>query len=228
MRAIGLVKLLAGTALVATLGLATVAQAAVDKDIPGTGFAGIAGDGNSGTDAFGQPWNWGTTAGVGGVPAGLSSWGNPGLGDGEINGYNGSIPATDFFVSFLTSEEGTYIREDPSPMVGGYDEETRFTSCNTSGGGCVAWTPVYDPAVNPLEVNFIAPAGTELVKGDFYFVNVVFTTGNLTGGDAGFSAVFSSTVPEASTWAMMIFGIAGVGGALRSSRRNQRTSFIGA
>jgi hypothetical protein len=221
MRANSLVKVLAGTALVAALGLATAAQA-VDKDIPGTGFAGVAGDGNTGTDAFGQPWAWGFTTGCCSVPAGLSAWGNPGLGAGELSGYAGSVPATDFFISFLTSDTDTHILTTPSPMPGGYDEDTRMT---VNG---VAWTPVYDPAVDPLEVNFIAPKGSTLVAGDSYFVNVVFDTGNISGADSGFSAIFSSSVPEASTWAMMIFGIAGVGGALRSARRNQRTSYIGA
>jgi opacity protein-like surface antigen len=219
-------KFAAGTALVAALGLAAAAHA-TDQPLPGTGFAGIAGNGNTGTDAFGQTWTWSKTTGVGGVAAGLSAWGLPGLGDGEVDGYNGSVPASDFFIAFLTSMTGTYINTAPSSGPGGYNEETRFTSCNSSGGDCVAWTPVYDTPTNPLEVNFIAPAGTVLVKGDDYFVNVIFTTGALSGANAGFSAVYSANVPEPAAWAMMLLGIAGVGGAMRSARRKQGAAVVG-
>ena len=221
MQANNVVKLAAGTALVAALGLAAAAAQAADVIIPGTGFAGVAGNGNSGTDAFGQPWTWGFTTGVGGVAAGLSVWGLPGLGDGEVSQYNGSRPATDFFISFLTSGTGTFINTAPSPGPGGYNEFTRMT---VNG---VAWTPSYSPGTDPLEVDFTAPAGTELVNGEDYFVNVVFTTGDLSGANAGFSAVYSSSVPEASTWAMMILGAAGVGGAMRSARRKDATASFG-
>jgi PEP-CTERM motif len=214
-------KLVAGTTLVAALGLAASAQA---YDIPGTGFSAFPGGGNSGTDAFGQPWSWGYTTGGYGVPAGLSVWGVPGLGDGEVDDYNGSVPATDFFVAFLTSATGTYINTTPSSGPGGYNEETRFTVCAPT---CVAWTPVYNPAVDPLEVDFYAPAGSSLVKGDEYFVNVVFTTGALSGTNAGFSAVYSA-IPEPASWAMMLLGVAGVGGALRSARRKHEMAALDA
>jgi hypothetical protein len=216
-----MVKLGAGVAILAALGLGTAARAG-DTDIPGTGFDGIAGDGNSGTDAFGQPWAWSYTLGTDVLPAGLSAWGNPGLGAGELTGYAGSKPATDFFISFLTSADDTFINTTASPMPGGYDEETRMT---VNG---IAWTPEYEPAVDPLEVNFIAPAGDELVAGDSYFVNVIFTNGDLSGANAGFSAVFSSAVPEASTWALMLLGVAAVGGTLRNARRRLATESVGA
>jgi hypothetical protein len=215
------VKFAAGTALVAVLGLTGVAAQAADVTIPGTGFAGIAGNGNTGTDAFGQPWAWSFTTGVGGVAPGLSAWGSPGLGAGEISGYDGSKPATDFAIAFLTSGTGTFINTAPSPGPGGYNEFTRMT---VNG---VAWTPVYSPGTDPLEVDFIAPAGSTLTNGEDYFVNVIFTTGDLSGANAGFSAVFSSSVPEASTWAMMIFGMAAAGGAMRSARRKYDTASLG-
>jgi hypothetical protein len=214
-------KVVAGSALVATLGLAATAQATTFVDIPGTGFAGIAGNGNSGTDAFGQPWTWSKTLGGNGVAKGLSVWGLPGLGDGEVNHYEGSVPAADFFISFLTSTTGAFIDTKASALPTGYDEETRFTVCSTT---CVAWTPVYDPATNPLEVNFLAPAGSTLVKGDEYFVNAVFTNGKLSGKDAGFSAVFAAPAPEPAAWALMLIGIAGVGGAMRSARRKHASA----
>ena len=83
---------------------------------------------------------------------------------------------------------------------------------------------MYDPTVNPLEVNFEGPAGSTLVKGDEYFVNVVFTNGKLSGKDAGFSAVFAAPTPEPAAWALMLIGIAGIGGALRSARRKHASA----
>jgi hypothetical protein len=217
----GLAKLVAGTALVATLGLATEASA-LPKIIVGTGFGGIAGNGDSGTDAFGQPWTWGYTKGTDVLPAGLSAWGNPGLGDGELTGYAGSRPATAFYIVFLTSGDDSFINTTASPMPGGYDEETRMT---VNG---VAWTPVFKPAVDPLGVGFIAPAGSQLVPGEDYFINVIFTNGDLSGANAGFSAVFASTVPEVSTWALMLLGVGAVGGTLRNARRRHATESVGA
>jgi hypothetical protein len=215
-------KLLAGAALVATLGLAAGANATSYVIVPGSGFDGVAGGPDSGTDGFGNPWNWNHTLGPAGTEspgAGFSAWGDPGLGDGEVL-YKGSTPADAFFISFVVDHTGATFNETPSPMTGGYDEWTRMT---VNG---VEWTPVFLDSDN--EVDFYAPAGVHVTPGEDYFVNVIFNEKNLSGANIGFSAVWANAVPEASTWAMMIVGIAGVGGALRTARRNQRTSFIGA
>jgi hypothetical protein len=224
MRANGLVKLLAGTALVATFGLATAASATSYVVVPGSGYdsvaSGIPGVGNSGTDAFGNTWEWNNT--VGGVPgpgAGFSAWGTPGLGFGDAT-YEGSAPADLFAVSFVVDHTGATFDEAPSTTPGGYTELTRMT---VNG---VAWTPVFLDSGN--EVDFYAPAGDSLNDGQQYFVNVIFNQKTLSGANIGFSAVFLTAVPEASTWAMMIVGIAGIGGAMRTMRRKVLTSFIGA
>jgi hypothetical protein len=211
-------KLAAGAALVAVLALAAPAYAYEDGVIPGTGYSafasGVKGKGDSGVDAFGNPWTWGTTLGgvTKGVPKGWSSWGTPGLGDGEAV-YKSSTPAVDFEITFL-EPIGTpsAISKIKSPGPGGYNETTRFDACATT---CVEWSDVF---VGPNQVDFFAPLGTELVKGEHYFVNVVFDNGKLSGVNSGFSAAFTGVVPEISTWAMMLFGIGTIGANLRHRR----------
>ena len=206
----------AGATVLALAGLAAPAHAVSFLPIPGTGYdafaSGIPGVGNSGVDAFGNPWNWGATLGgvTPGVPAGRAAWGTPGLGDGEVP-YGSATPAVDFEITFLLPIGSTAdISEIPSPSPNGYNETTRFTA------GGVAWTPVF---VGPNQVDFFAPTGTQLVRGEDYFVNVVFDQRGLNGSNSGFSAVFSeASVPEISTWAMMLVGVAGLGATLRRRR----------
>lgn len=213
----GMMKFLSGAALAATLGVATGANATSYVIIPGSGYAavasGIPGVGNSGLDAFGNAWNWNYTslaAGPDSPGPGYSAWGTPGLGFGTAT-YEGSAPADAFFVSFVVDHTGATFNQTASPSPSGYNEWTRMT---VNG---IAWTPVYLSATN--EVDFYAPAGDSLQAGQQYFVNVVFNNTNLSGANIGFSAVFATAVPEASTWAMMIVGVAGIGASLRSSRR---------
>jgi hypothetical protein len=207
----------AGAAVLALAGLAAPAHAVAYLPIPGTGYdafaSGIAGVGNSGVDAFGNPWNWGITEGgvTPGVAEGLAAWGTPGLGDGEVP-YGSATPAVDFEITFLLPiGSSASISRIPSPGEGGYNETTRFDA------GDVEWTPVF---VGPNQVDFFAPTGTELVAGEEFFVNVVFNQRGLSGSDSGFSAVFSGAapVPEISTWAMMLVGVAGLGATLRRRR----------
>ena len=220
------VKLVAGTALIATLGLATAANATSYVIVPGSGFAsvasGIKGVGNSGTDAFGNPWNWNKTLGPAGPDspgAGYAAWGDPGLGLGTST-YEGSTPADLFAVSFVVDHTGATFNQTPSPFSGGYNEFTRMT---VNG---VAWTPVFLDSSN--EVDFYAPPGVSVTDGETYFVNVIFNQKNLSGYNIGFSAVWLNSVPEASTWAMMILGIAGIGAAMRTTRRKESTSSLSA
>jgi hypothetical protein len=207
-----------GGALLAVLALAGAAQATEDGVIPGTGYAAFAsghkGVGNSGVDAFGNAWTWGTTLGkvTRGVPKGWSTWGTPGLGDGEAV-YKSHTPAVDFEITFLEpiATLGA-ISEIKSPGPGGYNETTRFDACAET---CVEWKPVY---IGDDQVDFFAPLGTELVNGEHYFVNVVFDNGKLSGVNSGFSAAFTGVVPEISTWAMMLLGIGTIGANLRHRR----------
>jgi hypothetical protein len=198
-------KLVAGGATLATLLLATTAQAAVDGPIIGTGFASVVGE-ESGTDAFGQPWTWSTTAGV-------ASWGVPGLGDGVVTGYDGSQPATDFYVGFNLGATGAAIDEAPSPSASGFNTYTRFSVCAPT---CVAWTPDY---ISSTQVNFVAPVGDFLTYGEAYFVNVVFTKTNVSGAkNSSFTAYYSGVVPEPASWALMIVGAGAVGAMARRRR----------
>lgn len=207
-----------------TLGLVLAAPAHADVVIPGTGFAGVVGNGNTGTDAFGQTWQWSLTTGpqsASSPGAGFSAWGTPGLGAGTIDQYGGSVPASDFEISFVLPL-GTDILQTPSPFTGGYNEFTRFEVC--SGGSCTAWNPVFSNVAGAHQVNFFAPAGTFLTAGESYFVNVIFSNGNVDGFNSGFSAVFTSAVPEPSTWAMMILGFFGIG--FLAYRRNMQMRIL--
>lgn len=180
----------------------TAADAAVV--IPGTGYAGLAGNGNTGTDAWGQPWKWNATKGGYGVAAGLAAWGTPGLGAGTVDLYQGNRPATGFEISFV--DPIATVNQFPSPYAGGYNESTRFDVCNPN---CVEWTPVF---VSKDQIDFLAPAGTSLTKGEKYFVNVIFNekASAVNGFTTGFSAVFTAA-PEPTTWAMMLLGVAMIG-----------------
>src|SRR5271165_2902730 len=189
-------KVLAGAAL------ATVTTAANAGVITQYGYGGNAGQGNTGTDDFGNPWTWNKTlGGYTGPGKGYSAWGTPGLGLGEAT-YEGANPSNDFDVSFSYFVK-TAIDEQPATVpVVNYEETTRFV---VNG---VLWTPTYD---GTKSVEFDAPAGTWITKGETFFVNVVFDKKNLSGANAGFSAEWSATVPEASTWAMLGIGFAGIG-----------------
>jgi len=200
------------------MGLVLGCAAAADADvvIPGTGYAGLAGGGNTGTDAFGQPWSWTATQGglTPGVGAGQGAWGTPGLDAGTVDMYQGSRPATDFEISFVNPN--ATISQIPSPFPGGLNESTRFDVCTSS---CVEWTPVF---VSNDQVDFLAPSGTSLTFGEHYFVNVIFNESatQVNGNTTGFTAVFTAPpIPEPGTWAMLILGVAMIGFVAR--RRSQ-------
>ncbi|HSZ50814.1 MAG TPA: PEPxxWA-CTERM sorting domain-containing protein [Caulobacteraceae bacterium] len=210
----------AALATLAAGALAAPAYAVEYVIVPGSGYDGVAsgktGVGNSGTDAFGNPWLWSATAGPKGVDSpgkGYSVWGTPGLGKDEAT-YEGSQPADAFFISFVDDHTGATFNQTASPSPSGYNEWTRFSVCTSS---CVAWTPVYLDSGN--EVDFYAPAGDELKDGEKYFVNIVFNQKNLSGKNIGFSAAYATAVPEPASWALMMLGAGAIGGALRSRRR---------
>jgi hypothetical protein len=200
--------------------LAVPAHATEYIIIPGSAYAGLAsgktGVGNSGTDAFGNPWLWSKTVdpkSADSPGAGFSVWGSPGLGEGYAT-YEGSSPADAFFISFVVDHTGATFNETASPSPSGYNEWTRFSVCTPN---CVAWTPVYLDDGN--EVDFYAPAGDELKDGENYFVNVVFNQKNLSGKNLGFSAAFATAVPEPASWALMILGAGAIGASARGRRR---------
>ncbi len=193
----------AGAALATVIVAATAANAGI---ITQYGYDSIAPGPNSGTDAFGNPWTWNKTLGPRSATspgAGFSAWGTPGLGDGVVT-YEGANPSNDFVVSFDFFLSAA-IDESPASMAGGYEETTRFSADG------VLWTPIFNGTDS---VEFDAPAGTWITKGETFFVNVVFdgTQGKLLNGNsAGFSATWSASIPETSTWAMLGIGFAGIG-----------------
>ena len=107
---------IAGAVLATAIGLAsfTTAQAA-PVVVAGSAFAGLAGGGNTGVDAYGNPWLWNSTSGSPGpTPAGRGAWGSPGLGAGTTDLYGGTA-ATDFHIAFVFLP-GASIGIDPTPL----------------------------------------------------------------------------------------------------------------
>jgi hypothetical protein len=183
-------------ALSATLVTGVAAPSAFAATIFQYGYSGSVPD-NSGVDAFGNGWQW-STAG-----SGNSAWGTPGLGAGTVT-YGGANPSNNFEITFLLPfGTSTVIDQTPSPSPSGYNEYTRMT---VDG---VAWTPYY---TGGNQIAFFAPSGVWATSGSTFFVNAVFTGGDLSGANSGFSATWTSTTaaPEPATWAMMLAGFAGL------------------
>jgi hypothetical protein len=184
------------------------------SEIPGSGFSASAGT-TSGTDAYGDPWTYGSTSGgiTTGVGAGQLSWGIPGLGAG-VTGYGGGTPATNFEISFvLPLGSGLSISTAPSSGYGGYNEATRFDDTTTG----LEWTT---DVLSANEVAFLAPAGEPLSPGDSFFVNVIFNGPASADTSVGFSAFYTegSVVPEPATMAVLGIGLLGLGIARRRRR----------
>ena len=65
---------------------------------------------------------------------------------------------------------------------------------------------------------------TALIYGDYYFTEALLRLQNVLDGKPGW-VLYSPTVPELSTWAMMMLGFAGLGFAgYRASRRTSRVA----
>ena len=192
-------------AAAATLALTTPAFAGGISIIPGTSYSSSAGAGNSGTDAFGNPWTWNKTLGVGSPTpgAGYSAWGTPGLGEGTV-AYGSTTPANAFAVTFIGFPVPSI---NTTPTAGaGYDETTRFW------GDGAYWTPEY---TGTNTVTFIAPTGDYLTQGEDYFVNVIFTSKSLNGSNTGFTAAFANSsapgpVPGAGLAGLAALALAGL------------------
>lgn len=212
-------------ALTAAIALGGAAQATIIP-IDDTFYSGGVGKA-SGPDAMGNTWSWGTTKGPPSADSpgkGFSAWGTPGINVSPFAVYTNPIDAIDFEIAFTYNYlKGVGI--DTTPSTGMTSQWTQFWACNSKGKKCVEWAADYTADSAPHhEVDFYAPAGDKLVSGDEFFVDVVFQTKKFGMSDttpyASFSASFSQAVPEASTWAMLGIGFAGIGLVGLSKRRN--------
>lgn len=120
------------------------------------------------------------------------------------------------------TEQGLTGTVAPESFVSG------LTANGLSSGWSVTETIYVDPAnglyttVTPIASQFFTPSSansanfTDLVSGlSSYSVTEVYTitspAGKLSSGSANLTEVVATAVPEASTWAMMIAGFAGLG-----------------
>ena len=67
---------------------------------------------------------------------------------------------------------------------------------------------------------------TALIYGDYYFTEALLRLQNVLDGKPGW-VLYSPTVPEPSTWAMMLVGFAGLGFAGYRRARAGRTTLAG-
>ena len=66
---------------------------------------------------------------------------------------------------------------------------------------------------------------TALIYGDYYFTEALLRLQNVLDGEPGW-VLYSPTVPEPSTWAMMLVGFAGLGFAGYRRARAGRTVHV--
>jgi hypothetical protein len=132
------------------------------------------------------------------------NWGSPGFGVGHATTYGESTPAIGFTIAFDTG--GTDII-NPSPgsatcPTGGIG--TIF--CAGSGGGppTTQWT-ASSPSAGSIE--FLAPGGTSLRMGQFYFVQIFFNS----EGSENFNGAWLTGVPEPGSLALFSAGVVGLG-----------------
>lgn len=202
---------IAVAAAAATFAFVTPAFAGLTL-VPGTAFSSSAGGGDTGSDNQGDSWVWTTTAGMTNpptAPAGSPAWGVPGLGTGDAT-YTNAASANAFAVTFL-NVPAPVIDQTASPFAGGYNEYTRFETYDSSNNP-VAWTEVF---VGPNTVEFFAPTGVSLSAGQNFYVNVVFDTQGLDGGNTGFTAAFYNfsapgPVPGAGLAGLSALALAGL------------------
>lgn len=105
------------------------------------------------------------------------------------------------------------------PIVGGYYFANIAPVALTSGA---SYTVVAQTGNNPWEFGTLGATPPQITfnyDSYFYGSTLHYTTNTGGSGPAYFGPNLQIGVPEPAAWALMLIGVAGVGGAMRSTRR---------
>lgn len=144
------------------------------------------------------------------VAADLTGAGNTGLANGVYQDVN-TVAGKTYKLTFLVGNAGAYGGNAWAYLL------PSTINLSVGGGAGVGYTvsdttPNGDPGIlyEQFTTTFLATGAT---------TRIAFTNGTVGDNYAGLDDVSLTAVPEPATWAMMIGGFFGVGGALRQSRR---------
>jgi hypothetical protein len=218
--------LLAGVAAITLVGVAESANAAILREFsspatyyPYPGYPNPTGYLDPVTPS--EPWTYGSGTLIldaNGNPTTDVGWGSPGVSRG-LTGYNGPGSASDFEIVFGQTLTGVQAVIDPAQIALGMtmgcagSEGGGTVFCGPTPGGYGQWAVT---GYGSNWITFMGPPGTDMKEGQDFFVNIMLLDG---GGGAAFSGDWTGSIPEPSTWAMMLLGFAGLGFAGYRARK---------